>query len=121
VSEGRRVQRAVVQRGHPAPALGRVGAAHRHPLPGVMRTVDEHRRVVAGLISARPAATLPLADTLGLVLAADVAAPLSLPGFDNSAMDGYAVLADDVAGASAENPVRLPVVEDIPAGRTDIP
>jgi molybdopterin molybdotransferase len=86
-----------------------------------MRPVEEHRRVVADLITARPAAELPLADTLGLVLAADVAAPLSLPGFDNSAMDGYAVLADDVAGASAENPVRLPVVEDIPAGRTDIP
>ena len=53
------------------------------------------------------------------MLAAEVVAPLSLPGFDNSAMDGYAVLADDVAGASAEQPVSLPVAEDIPAGRTD--
>ena len=44
---------------------------------------------------------------------------LSLPGFDNSAMDGYAVLADDVAGATADSPVKLPVAEDIPAGRTD--
>src|SRR5690242_6474903 len=84
-----------------------------------MRTVDEHRRVVAGLITAKPAVTLPLAETLGLALADDVVAPLSLPGFDNSAMDGYAVLADDVAGASPEHPVTLPVAEDIPAGRTD--
>ena len=84
-----------------------------------MRTVEEHRRVVAGLITPRPAVTLPLADTLGLVLAADVVAALSLPGFDNSAMDGYAVVADDVAAASPETPVRLPVAEDIPAGRTD--
>jgi molybdopterin molybdotransferase len=84
-----------------------------------MRTVDEHRRVVAGLITAKPAVALPLAETLGMVLASDVVAPLSLPGFDNSAMDGYAVLADDVAGASQEQPVLLPVVEDIPAGRTD--
>jgi molybdopterin molybdotransferase len=84
-----------------------------------MRTVDEHRRVVAGLITAKPAVTLPLAETLGLVLAADVIAPLSLPGFDNSAMDGYAVVADDVAGATPEQPVLLPVAEDIPAGRTD--
>jgi molybdopterin molybdotransferase len=84
-----------------------------------MRTVEEHRRVVAGLITARPPATLPLADTLGLVLADDVVAPLSLPGFDNSAMDGYAVMADDIAAATPEQPVLLPVAEDIPAGRTD--
>lgn len=85
-----------------------------------MRTVEEHQHVVAGLIKARPAVTVPLADALGLALADDVVAPLPLPGFDNSAMDGYAVLAADVAGASAENPVKLPVAEDIPAGRTDL-
>ncbi len=84
-----------------------------------MRSVEEHRRVVAGLITRRPPVTLPLADTLGLVLADDVVAPLSLPGFDNSAMDGYAVVADDVATATPEQPVLLPVAEDIPAGRTD--
>ena len=84
-----------------------------------MRSVDEHRRVVAGLITPRPPVGVALADTLGLVLAEEVVAPLSLPGFDNSAMDGYAVVADDVAGASAEQPVSLPVAEDIPAGRTD--
>jgi molybdopterin molybdotransferase len=84
-----------------------------------MRTVEEHQRVVAGLITAKPAVTLPLNETLGLALADDVVAPLSLPGFDNSAMDGYAVLADDVASAAAEQPVLLPVAEDIPAGRTD--
>ena len=84
-----------------------------------MRTVEEHRRVVAGLITARPPAALPLADTLDLVLADDVVAPLSLPGFDNSAMDGYAVMADDIAAATPEQPVLLPVAEDIAAGRTD--
>ena len=84
-----------------------------------MRTVEEHQRVVAGLITGKPPVTLPLADTLGLVLADDVVAPLSLPGFDNSAMDGYAVVADDVAAATPEQPVLLPVAEDIPAGRTD--
>jgi molybdopterin molybdotransferase len=84
-----------------------------------MRTVEEHQRVVAGLITAKPPVTLPLAETLGLVLADDVVAPLSLPGFDNSAMDGYAVLADDVAAATPEQPVLLPVADDIPAGRTD--
>jgi molybdopterin molybdotransferase len=84
-----------------------------------MRSVDEHRRVVAGLIARRPPIAVAIADALGLVLAEDVVAPLSLPGFDNSAMDGYAVFADDIAGASGEQPVLLPVAEDIPAGRTD--
>jgi molybdopterin molybdotransferase len=84
-----------------------------------MRSVEEHRRVVAGLITGRAPVTLPLADTLGLVLAEDVVASLSLPGFDNSAMDGYAVVTDDIAAATPEQPVLLPVAEDIPAGRTD--
>jgi molybdopterin molybdotransferase len=84
-----------------------------------MRSVEEHRRVVAGLITGRAPVTLPLADTLGLVLAEDIVAPLSLPGFDNSAMDGYAVVSDDIAAATPEQPVLLPVAEDIPAGRTD--
>jgi molybdopterin molybdotransferase len=84
-----------------------------------MRSVDEHRRVVAGLITRGAPVRVPLSDALGLVLADDVAAPLSLPNFDNSAMDGYAVRADDVAAASADHPILLPVAEDIPAGRTD--
>ena len=80
-----------------------------------MRSVEEHQRVVAGLITAPPAALVPVSAAEGLVLAADVVAPLSLPVFDNSAMDGYAVRAADVS----ETPVTLPVAEDIPAGRTD--
>jgi molybdopterin molybdotransferase len=84
-----------------------------------MRSVEDHRRAVADLITRRQPVALSLADTLGLVLATDIVAPLSLPGFDNSAMDGYAVVADDVATATPEQPVLLPVTEDIPAGRTD--
>ncbi|HEX5143508.1 MAG TPA: gephyrin-like molybdotransferase Glp [Mycobacterium sp.] len=84
-----------------------------------MRSVEEHQRAVAALVAPRPAATVPLADAQGLVLADDVVAGLSLPAFDNSAMDGYALLAADIADASQENPVKLPVAEDIPAGRTD--
>ena len=84
-----------------------------------MRSVDEHQRVVAALIGPRAPVAVAIADSLGLVLAEDVVAPLSLPGFDNSAMDGYAVVADDIAGAGEEHPVLLPVAEDIPAGRTD--
>jgi molybdopterin molybdotransferase len=84
-----------------------------------MRPVEDHQTVVAGLITRREPVTMPIADTLGLVLADDVVATLSLPGFDNSAMDGYAVVAEDIATATSEQPVLLPVAEDIPAGRTD--
>ncbi len=55
---------------------------------------------------------VPLADALGLVLAADVVAGEPVPPFANTAMDGYAVRAADTAGA----PVRLRVVGDLPAG-----
>lgn len=65
-----------------------------------MRSVAEHQRVVAGLIRARPPVAVPLAQAQGLVLADDVVAGLALPVFDNSAMDGYAVRAEDTAGAT---------------------
>lgn len=79
-------------------------------------SVDTHRETVTGLLGNAPVISLPLASAAGLVLAEDVRAGVSLPPFDNSAMDGYAVRADDVA----EVPVTLPVAEDIPAGRVDI-
>jgi len=84
-----------------------------------MRSVEEHQRVVASLIGARSPVEVPVTEAGGLVLADDVVAPISLPVFDNSAMDGYAVRAADIDGASAATPVTLPVAEDIPAGRTD--
>ena len=84
-----------------------------------MRSVEEHQQVIAGLVQSRPPVTTAPGDALGLVLAADIVAALSLPGFDNSAMDGFAALATDIAAASTENPVTLPVTDDIPAGRTD--
>ncbi|GDY30234.1 molybdopterin molybdenumtransferase [Gandjariella thermophila] len=80
----------------------------------------EHRATVAGLLGRTPAVRLPLADCLGLALAEDLTAPIPLPSFDNSAMDGYAVRSVDVAGASQDRPVELPVAEDVPAGRTDL-
>src|SRR5882757_8125956 len=86
-----------------------------------VRTVDEHRAAVAALLELTPVVELPVAAAIGLVLAEDLRAAIPLPPFDNSAMDGYAVRAEDVADASPERPIRLPVTEDIPAGRTDSP
>jgi molybdopterin molybdotransferase len=85
------------------------------------RSVDEHARVVADLLTPTPVIRLPLVQCAGLALAEPVTAPLPLPPFDNSGMDGYAVRCADIAGASADTPVDLPVTEDIPAGRTDSP
>ena len=82
-----------------------------------MTTVEEHRAVVASLLAPMPAEEVALYVGRGRVLAADVVAGTALPSFDNSAMDGYAVRAAEVAGA----PVTLPVAFDIPAGRTDVP
>ena len=57
-----------------------------------------------------------LADSLGRVLASDVRSPLALPPWDNASMDGYAVRAADIAGASSNRPVVLPVLETVAAG-----
>jgi molybdopterin molybdotransferase len=60
---------------------------------------------------------LPLSGARGRILSARISAPLDLPGFDNSAMDGYAVRESDVALASSASPVRLRIAGRIPAGQ----
>lgn len=59
---------------------------------------------------------VPLSDALGRVLAEDVTSPLALPPWDNASMDGYAVRAADVRGASRERPSVLRVVGTVAAG-----
>ena len=59
---------------------------------------------------------MDLPAALGRVLAEPVGARLTLPPWDNSAMDGFAVRAADVAGASPASPVSLPVAGDVAAG-----
>ena len=86
-----------------------------------MRSVDEHRRIVAALLPLAHTVSVPLEQAQGRPLAEDLVAARALPAFDNSAMDGYAVRAAEVAGATASSPVVLPVPEDIPAGRVDGP
>ncbi|MBW4718932.1 molybdopterin molybdotransferase MoeA [Saccharothrix obliqua] len=81
-----------------------------------LNAVADHRARIAELVGLMPVVELPVADCAGLVLAADLVAPVALPPFDNSAMDGYAVRAADVADV----PVVLPVADDVPAGRTEL-
>src|SRR5450631_2376241 len=79
-------------------------------------SVDEALAHVLAAFSRLPAEEIAIADGLGRVLAADIAAANDLPPFTNSSMDGYAVRAADVRGASEGKPVRLEVIADIPAG-----
>lgn len=76
---------------------------------------------MAALLTPTPTDSTALEDCLGLALAEDVTAPIPLPSFDNSAMDGYALRSADIAVATEDAPVQLPVAEDIPAGRIEIP
>ena len=81
-------------------------------------SVEEARRgVIDAIAGPVETETIATSDGLGRVLAAPVVAAVSLPPWDNSAMDGYAVRAADTAGASEEAPVRLTVTGDVPAGR----
>jgi molybdopterin molybdotransferase len=67
-------------------------------------------------VQVQPPLRVPLDDALGGVLAEAVASPVDVPARTNSAMDGYACRAADVRGATREHPVKLQVVEEIPAG-----
>src|SRR3954466_12405721 len=83
-------------------------------------TVEEHRDRILSAITPLPAFDQPLMEAFGLSAAEDVHAEVALPGFDNSGMDGYAVCHADVAGASEESPVHLPVVGEIGAGQATL-
>ncbi len=72
-------------------------------------------RILAA-VPRQPTLRIPLDSALGSVLAEPVISPLDLPAWTNSAMDGYATRTADVRGATAERPVRLRVIEQIPAG-----
>jgi molybdopterin molybdotransferase len=81
--------------------------------------VEEHVRRILDAVQPLTPTDVPVEQAQDCVLAEDVVSPLDLPGFDNSAMDGYAVIVADIAAATARAPVTLPVVGDLPAGSTD--
>jgi molybdopterin molybdotransferase len=81
----------------------------------VFTVSDAVARIVAG-IEPLSVERVALLDALGRVLATPIVSPLTLPAWDNSAMDGYALRASDVDGASAEKPVSLTVLETVAAG-----
>ncbi|AEA23056.1 molybdenum cofactor synthesis domain protein [Pseudonocardia dioxanivorans CB1190] len=81
-----------------------------------MRPVDEQlERVLAAAVRPAPV-RVAISDAHGLRSAEAVVASRPLPGFDQAAIDGYAVRSVDLSGASEAEPVSLPVVGEIPAG-----
>ncbi|MEU1982182.1 gephyrin-like molybdotransferase Glp [Nocardia sp. NPDC019395] len=85
------------------------------PASPPVRSADDYRDTIEQLLrplAARPVDTVPVSDALGRQLAADTRAPIDLPVFRNSAMDGYAVRARDVA----VTPVTLPLTGVVAAG-----
>ena len=80
-----------------------------------LSVADAARRIV-GAVAPLDDERVPLRESAGRVLARDVVSPVSLPPWDNSSMDGYAVRADDVRGATVDAPVTLAVLGTIAAG-----
>ncbi|MQG76529.1 MAG: molybdopterin molybdotransferase MoeA [SAR202 cluster bacterium] len=81
-----------------------------------MLSVEDALERILGYVSPLEAEERSLLEALGQTLAEDVTSPLDLPPMDNSAMDGFAVRFADTVGASATNPVELPVIGYIAAG-----
>ena len=80
-------------------------------------SVTEAREKLLQTFSPLEPEQVRLDQASGRVLAESVYTPTDLPPFSNSSMDGFAIRAEDVTGASAQTPVQLKVVADIPAGK----
>jgi molybdopterin molybdotransferase len=87
------------------------------PLPSGLRSMEAHRDYLLGCLDELPPFNQHILDALGLSICEDISSPIDMPRFDNSAMDGYAVRASDVAAATADHPVSLPVVGEVAAGQ----
>ena len=81
-----------------------------------MLSVEEALEKILNEVDTLEAESVPILDSLGQVLAEDIKSDINVPPLDNSAMDGYAVLSRDTAGASAESPKFLRVIDTVMAG-----
>ena len=104
-------QRATEELTYSATATGA-----RSILPADMISVEEARRRILEQFSRLDPVGVGLLDAVGQVLAEDVVAGFSIPPLPNTAMDGYAVRAEDTAGATYESPLHLEVIGYLPAG-----
>lgn len=82
-----------------------------------MIPLEEAQNLILATVPRLPTAAVPLSEALGLVAAEALAATEPIPPFANTGVDGFAVQAADTAGATAESPVRLRIVDELPAGK----
>lgn len=82
--------------------------------------VDVHLEAILAMLPGPQPIELRTADGLGLILAEAATCDVTLPDSDNSAVDGYALVADDVLNASRAQPVRLAVAGEIVAGAQEV-
>src|SRR5262245_56338677 len=83
-----------------------------------MLELEAAQQQVLAAIPAAATESVPLAASHERLLAERAVASIDLPVFDNSAMDGYAVRAEDIRGASAQRPITLRLVGRIAAGES---
>lgn len=98
-------------RDRPSPGVGVTPGA-----PDGLVTIADHLATVLEAVEPLEVVSIPVSAARGRTVREPVRAAVDIPVFDNSAMDGFAVRFDDVASASAESPVALRVVADLPAG-----
>ena len=87
------------------------------PDRGQLRSMQAHRQYLLSCVTPLRAFRQHILDGVGLHICEDIVAGIDLPRFDNSAMDGYAVRAEDVGEATQDAPLSLPVVGEIAAGK----
>jgi molybdopterin molybdotransferase len=83
-----------------------------------MISVEDARKQILKSISPLGSEKIDILSAMGRVLAEDIIASRNIPPRDNSAMDGYALIAEDTKSASRRAPASLEITEDIPAGYT---
>ncbi len=86
----------------------------------MMITVQEAHNLIRQSLLPLGTEELLLGEVQGRVLAQEITAPFSMPRFTNAAMDGFALMWDDICNATEDSPVRLHVTQTIPAGTLSI-
>jgi len=81
-----------------------------------MITVEEALDKILSHVEPLGCEKVSILEALRRVIGEDILANRDIPPFDNSGMDGYATRSEDIQNASSAHPVRLEVIEDLPAG-----
>lgn len=83
---------------------------------GKLASLSEALNILNSLVKKKSAEKIPLSGALHRTLAEDITSPISVPHFVKSAMDGFAVIAEDTFTASQTNPKQLEIIDSITAG-----